>query len=110
AAVRSADAGVPASFGTDTGTASGSENSYGAHARAVAATSYTEAVAAAASADSLSSRAGGVPPASHPSGFSAYPSHGDPADGVSGRDSLRLPSSVRDTLSDPHWCRAMQEE
>ena len=52
------------------------------------------AVAAAASSGSLSSRAGGIPPASHPSGSSAYPSHGDSADGVSGRDSLRHQGSA----------------
>ena len=72
-----AGAGVPASFGADTGVASGSGGSCDAYTGAVTATG------------SLSSRAGGVPPASHPSGFSAYPSHGDSADVVLGRDSLR---------------------
>ena len=66
--------------GVDTGTAFCSGGSWDV---------YTGAVAAAASSGSLSSRAGGVPPASHPSGSSAYPSHGDSADGVSGRDSIR---------------------
>jgi len=102
AAVRSAGVGVPASFSADTGAAAGSGGPSDA---------YTGAVATAASAFSLSCRAGSVPPTSHPSGFSTYPSHGDLADGVSGRDSLRhrgetrvspVPSSVCDALADPH--------
>ena len=99
-----------ASFGADTGAASCFGGSCDAS---------TGAVAAAASTGSLSSRAGGVPPARRPSGSSAYPSHGDSADGVSGRDSLLtegeprvspVPSFVHDALADPHWRRAMEEE
>ncbi|XP_039786952.1 formin-like protein 20 [Panicum virgatum] len=55
----SAGAGVPASFGAGTRADSGSGGSYVA---------YTGAVATAASTASLSCRAGGVPPARHPSG------------------------------------------
>ena len=84
-AVRSAGADVPASFGADFGSGGSSD----AYTGVVVAAIYTGAAAASASADSLSSRAGGVPSARRPSGSSEYPSHDDSADGVSGRDSLR---------------------
>ena len=83
AAVRSAGAGVPASFGAGTGADSGSGGS------SVPAATSTGAVAAATSTVSHVCRAGGVPPARRPSGSSTYPSHGDSADGFSARDSLR---------------------
>ena len=92
------------SFGADTGAASSSGGSCGASTGAVAA-------AAAAPADSLSRRAGGVPPASYPSD----PRHIHPMvtwrmtsqavtlSATEGEPRVSpVPSSVRDALADPH--------